>query len=67
VLRQASIVGSRYASRGEILLAADLVDRGIVRPVVGARTDLLGAVGLLEQLERGDVVGRGAVVMGARP
>src|SRR5579875_180719 len=62
VLRQASVLGSRYASRAEILDAADLVRRGAVRPVIGARTGLAGAAALLGRIDSNDVPGRGVVI-----
>lgn len=63
VLRQASLLGSRYASRAEVLAAAGLVASQRVRPVIGARADLDGAAGLLDRIEGNEVVGRGAVVL----
>jgi D-arabinose 1-dehydrogenase-like Zn-dependent alcohol dehydrogenase len=66
VLREASVLGSRYASRAEVLDAAGLVRGGAVRPVIGARTDLEGAASLLAGIERNEIPGRGAVVISPR-
>ena len=63
VFGQLSVLGSRYASRAELATAADLVATGRVRPVIGERSNLDGAAALLEQLGRGEVLGRGAVVV----
>jgi D-arabinose 1-dehydrogenase-like Zn-dependent alcohol dehydrogenase len=62
VFRECSVVGSRYASRGELMDAAALVADGIVSPVVG---EVVGArdVGRLhEKLRAGSLLGRGALL-----
>ena len=62
VSRQGSIVGSRYASRYEFTLAAELVERGDVRPIV---TETVGPDGVEEvhdSLEQGKLLGRGALL-----
>ena len=61
VFRQGSILGSRYASRYELLLAARLVAAGDVRPIV---SDVVGPEDvdrLHEALRRGRLLGRGAL------
>jgi D-arabinose 1-dehydrogenase-like Zn-dependent alcohol dehydrogenase len=61
VFVQATIIGSRYASRAELLTASRLVASGRVRPVV---TRVVGADGIdavHDALRRGELVGRGAV------
>jgi D-arabinose 1-dehydrogenase-like Zn-dependent alcohol dehydrogenase len=62
VLRESSIVGSRYASRSELMDAAQLVLQGSVTPVVGciATPDQLDQ--LHQQLRTGTLSGRGALV-----
>ena len=61
VLRQTSIVASRYAGRAELELAAQLVDDGRVRPVV-SRTAGPGEVDELhDALRAGELIGRGAL------
>jgi D-arabinose 1-dehydrogenase-like Zn-dependent alcohol dehydrogenase len=62
VLSQTTITGSRYASRAEVGMAADLVASGRVRPVVGRRVTLDGLESLHDQLRAGTLVGRGALV-----
>jgi len=63
VFRQATILGSRYASRWELDRAARLVASGRIRPVVSRRVGLdeLGAIH--ESLQQGTLLGRGAVVL----
>ncbi len=63
VLGQLSVLGSRYASRAELVAAAALVADGRVRPVIGERADLDGAPALLARLARSAVVGRGVVTV----
>jgi D-arabinose 1-dehydrogenase-like Zn-dependent alcohol dehydrogenase len=62
VFSQASVVGSRYASRYEVGLAASLVLSGRVQPVVGRRVDVDGLESLHEELRQGTLLGRGALV-----
>lgn len=61
--RQLSIRGSRYASLAEVALAARLVSSGQVTPVVSAVGTLDTAPQIHEQVRRGEVFGRGAVVI----
>jgi D-arabinose 1-dehydrogenase-like Zn-dependent alcohol dehydrogenase len=63
VMGQLSILGSRYASRAELLDAAGLVHSGAVRPVIGARSDLAGAASLLGRIDSNQIQGRAAVLM----
>jgi propanol-preferring alcohol dehydrogenase len=67
VLGQTSILGSRYASRAEVLDAAGLVSSGAVRPVIGARSGLEEAADLLARIDRNEVIGRGAVLIRRGP
>lgn len=60
-----AIIGSRYCGKAEFARAAELVARGAVRAVIGARAGLEGVDELHAGLEAGDVVGRGALVLGA--
>jgi D-arabinose 1-dehydrogenase-like Zn-dependent alcohol dehydrogenase len=62
VLSQLTVIGSRYASRHEVGLAADLVASGRVRPVIGGRTGLDGLAPMLDELRQGTLLGRGALV-----
>ena len=62
VFREMSIVGSRYASRAELLGAAAMVERGEVRPVVGLSTGPREVESIHELLRAGRLEGRGALV-----
>jgi D-arabinose 1-dehydrogenase-like Zn-dependent alcohol dehydrogenase len=64
VLGEASIVGSRYASRHELIRAARLVGEGRVRPVVGARATIDAVDRIHGALRSGELLGRGALVFG---
>lgn len=61
VFREIAVLGSRYAQRAEIDVAAALVRSGQVRPIIGATVDPPGLPGVHEQLRTGTLVGRGAV------
>lgn len=61
VFVQGSIVGSRYARRSQVDLAARLVAEGRIRPVVSATTTLEDVEDLHEQLVAGELIGRAAV------
>ncbi|HLH68583.1 MAG TPA: alcohol dehydrogenase catalytic domain-containing protein [Candidatus Dormibacteraeota bacterium] len=62
VFSQLSILGSRYATRGEFELAARLVAEGRVRPVIGRRERLADVRAIHEDLRHGRLLGRGALV-----
>jgi propanol-preferring alcohol dehydrogenase len=62
VFREAAILGSRYASRHEIALAARLVVEGRVRPVVGRREPVERVTAIHDDLRTGRLLGRGALV-----
>jgi D-arabinose 1-dehydrogenase-like Zn-dependent alcohol dehydrogenase len=62
VLSQLSVLGSRYASRYELVEAARLVATGRVRPVVGERAGIDDVDRLHQALRTGEVLGRGALV-----
>ena len=62
VFRQLSLLGSRYASRREVLHAAELVAAGRVRPVVTERAGIEDVDRIHAALRSGELVGRGAVV-----
>jgi D-arabinose 1-dehydrogenase-like Zn-dependent alcohol dehydrogenase len=61
VFRQVSVLGSRYASRHEVALAAELAASGRVRPVVSERVRADDVDALHERLARGELLGRGAL------
>ncbi|MGH7902861.1 MAG: alcohol dehydrogenase catalytic domain-containing protein [Candidatus Dormibacteraceae bacterium] len=62
VLRQLSVLGSRYAARHDLDLAARLVASGRVRPVIGRRVGAEGALAVHAELGEGNLLGRGALV-----
>lgn len=56
-----SVIGSRYASRWELLEAARLVARGAVKPVVSAVTPLARVGEIHAKLRARTLLGRGAI------
>jgi len=62
VMAQATVAGSRYASRAEVGIAASLVAADRVRPVVGRRVGLDEIESLHDDLRDGSLLGRGALV-----
>jgi D-arabinose 1-dehydrogenase-like Zn-dependent alcohol dehydrogenase len=62
VFKECSIVGSRYASRSELMYAADLVASGAVRAIVGATVAAGDVEELHSELRAGTLHGRGALV-----
>ena len=64
MLKEQDVLGSRYVTRSEILDALDLVARGEVWPLVTDICPLEEAEALHERIERGEVTGRGALLIG---
>jgi propanol-preferring alcohol dehydrogenase len=62
VFAQRAVLGSRYASRYELHLAAQLVAEGGVRPVISRREPVEGVESIHEDLRAGRLLGRGALV-----
>ncbi len=62
VVTESTILGSRYASRAEVRIAAALVAGGRVTPVISKVTGPEGVLGIHEQLRHGSLIGRGAIV-----
>ncbi len=62
VLGEGALLGSRYASRHELLLAARMVAEGRVRPVVGRRVRLDELESVHRELREGRLLGRGALI-----
>ena len=58
-----TITGSRYATKQEMQEAIDVVNRGLVRPVVTARRPLEKVRELFELLSEGSVLGRAALTL----
>jgi D-arabinose 1-dehydrogenase-like Zn-dependent alcohol dehydrogenase len=61
VFGQRSLVASRYASRHELVAAADLVERGAVHPIVTRSVGPADVEGVHEELRTGALIGRGAL------
>jgi D-arabinose 1-dehydrogenase-like Zn-dependent alcohol dehydrogenase len=61
VFAELTVIGSRYATRAEVAVAAGLVHDGSVRPVVGRVVRPDGALIIHEELRSQSVVGRGAI------
>lgn len=64
LLKEQDLLGSRYASRSEVVETLDLVARGEVWPIVTDIRPLNDAEALHERLERGQVTGRAALLIG---
>jgi D-arabinose 1-dehydrogenase-like Zn-dependent alcohol dehydrogenase len=61
VFREISLLGSRYATRAEVVEAAGLVAAGHVTPVIGAVAAPADVLGIHDQLRNGTLIGRGAL------
>lgn len=66
VLAQKSVIGSRYCGKAELAEAADVVAAGEIRPVIGRKADMDSVDEVHRLLRRGELIGRGALVVGAR-
>ncbi len=64
LLKEQDLLGSRYVTRSEILDTLDLVARGEVWPIVTEVCPMEGAEALHERVERGEVTGRAALLIG---
>lgn len=62
VFREIAVLGSRYAGREEVAIAAELVATGRVQPVVGETVGPEGVAAVHKQLRAGTLLGRGALV-----
>jgi hypothetical protein len=61
VFREISLLGSRYATRAEVVEAAGLVAGGHVTPVIGAVAPPTGVLDIHDELRNGTLIGRGAL------
>jgi len=61
VFAEASVLGSRYASKAEVAAAAELVASGRIRPVIGETTGPDDVLDLHTALRDGTLTGRGAL------
>lgn len=64
LLKEQDLLGSRYVTRSEILETLDLVARGEVWPLVTDIRLLEEAEVLHERVERAEVIGRAALLIG---
>jgi D-arabinose 1-dehydrogenase-like Zn-dependent alcohol dehydrogenase len=62
VFREVQVMGSRYASRAELVAAAALVKSGRIRPVVSRVVSPEGVLDVHSELIAGSLLGRGALV-----
>ena len=63
LLKEQSLLGSRYVTRSEIVETLDLVARREVWPLVTEVRPLAEAELVHEKVERGDVIGRAALMI----
>lgn len=66
VLAQKSVIGSRYCGKAEFAEAAALVASGEVRPVISRTADMDHVGEVHRLLRRGELIGRGALVLAGR-
>lgn len=64
MLGEQELPGSRYVTRREILDTLGIVARGEVWPLVSDVRPLTAAEALHERLERGEITGRAALLVG---
>jgi len=64
LLKEQDLLGSRYVTRSEIVETLDLVARGEVWPLVTDIRPLADAEALHARVERGEVTGRAALMIG---
>ena len=62
--REQEILGSRYASRQQVIEALDLCARGEVWPLVTEKVPFTEAEAVHQRLETGSITGRAALMMG---
>lgn len=65
LLKEQDLLGSRYVSRVEVLETLELVARGEVWPMVTDMRPLEEAEAVHERVERGEVIGRAALLIDA--
>jgi propanol-preferring alcohol dehydrogenase len=62
--KEIELLGSRYASRQEVIESLEIVGRGEIWPIVKERASLDQAEAIHQKLEHGLVTGRAALMMG---
>jgi D-arabinose 1-dehydrogenase-like Zn-dependent alcohol dehydrogenase len=63
LLKEQEVLGSRYVTRAEIVETFDLVARGEIWPIVTDIRRLEDAEALHARVERGEVIGRAALLI----
>ena len=63
LLKEQDLLGSRYATRVEILETYDLVARGELWPIVTDIRPMEEAEAIHERVEEGEVTGRAAIII----
>jgi D-arabinose 1-dehydrogenase-like Zn-dependent alcohol dehydrogenase len=58
------VMGSRYATKQEVIDSLDLVARGDVWPLVTDIRPMAGAEALHQSVEKGEIIGRAALMIG---
>jgi D-arabinose 1-dehydrogenase-like Zn-dependent alcohol dehydrogenase len=61
VMREISVLGSKYASRAELEEAARMVEAGLIKPVVSEVVRPEEVESIHEKLRQGTLIGRGAL------
>jgi propanol-preferring alcohol dehydrogenase len=61
LFQELEVMGSRYATKGEVIAALELVAAGTVQPLVSETVELDGLEALHQRIEQGLVTGRAAV------
>ena len=62
--KEGELLGSRYATRQEVLDSLDLVARGELWPLVTEKAPLAQAEAIHERLDKGLITGRAALMIG---
>lgn len=66
VLQELALMGSRYASKAEVVEATELVERGLIEPVVSRAVPPQDIPEVHLSLREGTLIGRGAVLWGMK-
>jgi D-arabinose 1-dehydrogenase-like Zn-dependent alcohol dehydrogenase len=61
--KEIEVMGSRYATRQEVIESLELVARGDLWPLVTEKVPMAEAEALHQRLETGSVTGRAALIM----
>ncbi|MBL6958180.1 MAG: zinc-binding dehydrogenase [Rhodospirillales bacterium] len=64
LVKELDVLGSRYVTRAEIMASLELVARGDVWPLVTEKRPMAEAEEVHEMVEKGEVIGRAALLIG---